>query len=121
MNVVIRFCSCFVDYNCFLCSFFSGETLTCYDCPPGYSEPCSQTKECPSQDHQCVSIRTLSYAGIFLYGLWLLLVPCLALPPFTVAYLWLQVVQNLLTSTQNLVLCLRSVLSILSTLDWPKP
>ncbi|KAM4581615.1 uncharacterized protein PAE49_006094 [Odontesthes bonariensis] len=39
------------------------DALKCYECLLGDSGPCKDSKECPSQDHQCSSLRILSYAG----------------------------------------------------------
>ncbi|KAM4579692.1 uncharacterized protein PAE49_004873 [Odontesthes bonariensis] len=46
-----------------LCNSAGRETLTCYECLPGDSEPCKESKKCPSQNHQCGSFRIMSYKG----------------------------------------------------------
>ncbi|XP_072250640.1 urokinase plasminogen activator surface receptor-like isoform X2 [Leuresthes tenuis] len=39
------------------------DTLKCYECLLGVSGNCKDSKECPSKDHQCSSLRILSYSG----------------------------------------------------------
>ncbi|KAM9723417.1 urokinase plasminogen activator surface receptor-like [Menidia menidia] len=39
------------------------DSLKCYECLMGMSGNCQDTKECPSKDHQCSSVRIVSYVG----------------------------------------------------------